>query len=95
MACWDINGKALDQPIYNLLGGQYHETLRSYTYLYPDPNDKSRRSPFTDPEKAAESAKAHLDQGFTAIKFDPLIDVMGKEDPRETPIDRLQNGEND
>ena len=94
MACWDINGKALDQPIYNLLGGKYHETLRSYTYLYPDPNDKSRRSPFTDPEKAAESAKAHSDQGFTAIKFDPLIDVMGKEDPRETPIDRLQNGEN-
>ncbi|MDE0207257.1 MAG: mandelate racemase/muconate lactonizing enzyme family protein, partial [Candidatus Tectomicrobia bacterium] len=37
MACWDIVGKALNQPIYNLLGGQVHEKLRSYTYLYPAP----------------------------------------------------------
>src|SRR5439155_1033587 len=29
MACWDIVGKALNQPIYNLLGGKYHERLRS------------------------------------------------------------------
>ena len=28
MACWDIIGKSLDQPIYNLLGGQVHEKLR-------------------------------------------------------------------
>ncbi|MEE8399981.1 MAG: hypothetical protein V3S89_13305, partial [Desulfobacterales bacterium] len=34
MACWDIIGKELNQPVYNLLGGQYHERLRSYTYLY-------------------------------------------------------------
>ena len=34
IACWDIVGKALNQPIYNLLGGQVHERLRSYTYLY-------------------------------------------------------------
>ena len=26
IACWDIIGKAPDQPIYNLLGGRYHET---------------------------------------------------------------------
>ena len=29
MACWDIIGKSLNQPIYNLLGGQVHEKLRS------------------------------------------------------------------
>ena len=93
MACWDIIGKALDQPIYNLLGGMYHEKLRSYTYLYSDPKDRSRRSPFTDPEQAAKSAAFCLEQGFTAIKFDPLIDTMGKEDPREPPLDRLNNAE--
>ena len=27
MACWDIVGKALEQPIYNLLGGKVHERL--------------------------------------------------------------------
>ena len=35
MACWDIIGKEADKPVYKLLGGQVHETLRSYTYLYP------------------------------------------------------------
>ena len=93
MACWDIVGKALNQPVYNLLGGRYHDKLRSYTYLYPVPGDTSRRSPHTDPEAAARSALAHLEQGFTALKFDPLIDVMGNRDPREPPLDRLDNAE--
>ena len=93
MACWDIVGKALNQPIYNLLGGRYHDKLRSYTYLYPAPGDTSRRSPHTDPDAAARSALAHLHQGFTALKFDPLIDVMGNRDPREPPLDRLDNAE--
>ena len=35
MALWDIVGKALDKPVYELLGGKVHERLRSYTYLYP------------------------------------------------------------
>ena len=94
MACWDIVGKALDQPIYNLIGGKYHEKLRSYTYLWPAPDDTSRKSPHTDPEAAAKSATAHVADGFTALKFDPLIDVMGTEDPREPPLDRLENATN-
>lgn len=93
MACWDIMGKALDQPIYNLLGGRYHEQLRSYTYLYGDPDDERRRSPHTDPEIAGERAAHYLEEGFTAVKFDPLIDVMGNLDPREPPLDRLDNAE--
>ena len=93
MACWDIMGKALNQPIYNLLGGRYHDKLRSYTYLWPAPDDQSRRSPHTDVDSAMKSASAHVTQGFTALKFDPLIDVMGKDDPREPPLDRLDNAE--
>ena len=31
MACWDIIGKELDKPVYELLGGQVHEALRCYT----------------------------------------------------------------
>ena len=38
-ACWDIVGKALDKPVYELLGGQVHERLRSYTYIYPGSDD--------------------------------------------------------
>ena len=93
MACWDIVGKALNQPIYNLLGGRYHDKLRSYTYLWPAPGDTSRRPTHTDAGAASASALAHVAEGFTAVKFDPLIDVMGNADPREPPLDRLDNAE--
>ena len=93
MACWDIVGKALDQPVYNLLGGKFHERLRSYTYLYGDPDDPRRRSPHADPEVAGERALHYVNEGFTAVKFDPLINVMGNLDPREPPLDLLDNAE--
>ena len=35
IACWDIIGKEAGKPVYKLLGGQVHEALRTYTYLYP------------------------------------------------------------
>ena len=69
MACWDIIGKAANQPIYKLLGGQVHERLRSYTYIYPRPDDRS--DVYHDPDLAAERAVEYLEQGFTALKFDP------------------------
>ena len=39
MACWDLVGKAVEKPVYELLGGQVHERLRAYTYIYPEPGD--------------------------------------------------------
>ena len=35
IALWDIKGKALGKPVYELLGGRVHEKLRTYTYIYP------------------------------------------------------------
>jgi galactonate dehydratase len=69
MACWDIIGKAAGQPVYNLLGGKAHERLRSYTYIYARPGDKS--DVYQDPDLAAERAVEYVAQGFTALKFDP------------------------
>ena len=69
MACWDIIGKAANKPVYKLLGGQVHERLRSYTYIYPRPGDKT--DVYHDPDLAAERAGEYLRQGFTALKFDP------------------------
>jgi galactonate dehydratase len=70
MACWDIVGKAAGQPVYKLLGGQVHERLRTYTYIYARPGD--RTDVYRDPDLAAERAAEYLAQGFTALKFDPL-----------------------
>ena len=69
MACWDIIGKEAGQPVYNLLGGRVHERLRSYTYIYARPGDRS--DVYQDPDLAAERAAEYLAQGFTALKFDP------------------------
>ena len=65
MACWDIVGKAVGQPIYNLLGGVFNDRLRAYTYLYGWHQGEP-------PEKAAEDSIAYVEKGFTAIKLDPV-----------------------
>jgi galactonate dehydratase len=69
MACWDIIGKEANKPVYKLLGGQVHERLRAYTYIYPRPGDQS--DVYHDPDLAAERAAEYLAQGFSALKFDP------------------------
>ena len=70
MACWDIVGKALDRPVYDLLGGQVQDRLRSYTYIYPAA-DQDAGQFYNDPLASAEAAAAYVEQGFTALKFDP------------------------
>jgi len=81
MACWDIIGKTLGQPVYKLLGGQVHEKLRTYTYLYPREDDAT--DVYVDPDLAAQRAAEYLERGFTAVKFDPAgpYTVMGGHQP--------------
>jgi galactonate dehydratase len=75
MACWDIIGKAVEQPVYNLLGGKVHERLRSYTYLYPADGEGDEF--YHDAERSAERAAEYVEQGFTGLKFDPLGRLFG------------------
>lgn len=76
IAIWDILGKAHDTPVYNLLGGCFHQRLRTYSYLYPKlsatreaPTDT--RDVYHDGDAAAERVLDYLEMGFTAIKQDP------------------------
>lgn len=63
-ACWDIMGKALNVPVYKLLGGKCHERLRVYA------NGWYRTA--RTPEGFYEQAKKVVAKGYTALKFDPF-----------------------
>lgn len=63
-ALWDLAGKVLDLPVYQLLGGKFRDEVRVYmdTALYQN------RLP--SPEDFAKSARQAVDMGMTAVKFD-------------------------
>jgi galactonate dehydratase len=64
-ACWDIKGKLLDQPLYELLGGRVHDDLRAYANgWYTDTGGT--------PAGFADAAERVVDDGYTALKFDPF-----------------------
>jgi galactonate dehydratase len=90
MACWDIVGKALERPAYELLGGLVHDRLRTYTYLYPAEGDAV--DVYGDPDLAAERAAAYADLGFTAVKFDPAdrYTTLDPRQPRPGELDRVK-----
>ncbi|UCG08406.1 MAG: mandelate racemase/muconate lactonizing enzyme family protein [Desulfobacterales bacterium] len=90
MACWDIIGKELDKPVYELLGGQVHEKLRAYSYLYPQETDKT--NVYDDPELAAERAAEYVKKGLTAVKFDP-VGPYSAFDPRQLSLEALEHAE--
>ena len=80
IACWDIVGKALNQPIYNLLGGQCHEKLRAYAYMPTE-------GIWEDPERAGKIAAELLEEGNTAMKFDPFPPLFPQ--PRDIPLQEI------
>ena len=64
IALWDLRGKILGVPVYELLGGPYSQRLRVYANgWYTTPGT---------PEQNAEEAKKVVAMGYTAMKFDPF-----------------------
>ena len=70
IAMWDIKGKYLEVPVYDLLGGSVHgQSLRAYANgWYTDVYTDDRR----DPDKFAAAAASVVDAGYDAMKFDPF-----------------------
>ena len=64
VACWDIIGKALDQPVYKLLGGAVRYQIKGYANGWYT----GERTP----DEFHAAAKRVLDKGYRALKFDPF-----------------------
>lgn len=60
IALWDIKGKALGVPVYELLGGKTREKIRVYA---------SVMTKETDPESLTRSYRQLQDMGFNAAKI--------------------------
>jgi galactonate dehydratase len=68
IALWDIVGKSVGQPIYNLLGGLSRDRVRVYANGWYDVNFGGDDSP----DGMAERASRVKQMGFTAMKWDPF-----------------------
>jgi galactonate dehydratase len=73
-ALWDIKGRALGVPVYELLGGPVRRSVRSYCWIGGD-----------RPTDLIAGALKQRDQGFDAVKFNiceelQIVDTFAKVD---------------
>ncbi|MGB8491682.1 MAG: mandelate racemase/muconate lactonizing enzyme family protein [Bacteroidales bacterium] len=69
MACWDLCGKALEVPVWQLLGGRYRDKVR----IYADTPEER------DPARQIEALKKRLTDGYTWLKMDIGMSEIAKD----------------
>ena len=79
IALWDIKGKALGVPVYELLGGKTRDKVRAYASVMTKPGSL---------EEMAEEYKKLQDMGFNAAK----IFVNGKQKSENNGFDEFYSG---
>ena len=68
IALWDIKGKVLGCPVYDLIGGSFRDSITLYA--------NSWSGGCVVPEDFAKAAKETVASGYTALKFDPFAHEM-------------------
>ncbi|WP_440992656.1 mandelate racemase/muconate lactonizing enzyme family protein [Cysteiniphilum litorale] len=72
-ALWDIKGKALDLPVYQLLGGKTNKKLRTYASQLQFDWDCYERKTLFKPEDYAKATEKAVAEGYDAVKVDPMM----------------------
>ncbi|ETW77913.1 hypothetical protein HETIRDRAFT_454000 [Heterobasidion irregulare TC 32-1] len=70
IALWDIKGKKLGVPIWQLLGGKVRDRVKVYGWIGGD-----------KPSDVYEGAKARREQGFTAVKMNGTESIAWIDSP--------------
>jgi len=65
IALWDIKGKRLGVPIYDLMGGKTRDRVRCYMHVGTSTGNDTC-------ESLAEDAARAVNDGFTAVRFSPF-----------------------
>ena len=80
-ALWDLKGKALGVPVWQLLGGKVRDRIRAYAWIGGD-----------RPDEIGEAARARREQGFSAIKMNATADLDWIGTPRlfDAVIERVR-----
>jgi len=71
-ALWDLKGKSLGVPAWEMLGGEVRDWIRAYAWIGGD-----------RPDEIADAAKARREQGFTAVKMNATAELGWIGTPRE------------
>jgi galactonate dehydratase len=70
-ALWDLKGKALGVPVWQLIGGKVRDRVEVYGWIGGD-----------RPHEAAAGAKGRLDQGFRKVKMNATEDLGWLDSPK-------------
>jgi galactonate dehydratase len=71
-ALWDIKGKALGIPVFELLGGAVRDKMKIYGWIGGD-----------KPSDAAEQALQKIEQGFAAVKMNACAEMEWIDTPNK------------
>jgi mannonate dehydratase len=91
MALWDIKGKRLGVPVWDLLGGATREKVRVYRHISGDPTSTVEH----EIETMLESAHAFVEKGFNYLRFSPLAARVETRswDPAKSMLASVQGAE--
>ncbi len=71
-ALWDLKGRALGVPVWQLLGGKVRDRVECYAWIGGD-----------KPDEVAEGARARKAQGFRALKMNATAELKWLASPRD------------
>lgn len=71
-ALWDIKGKAMGVPVYDLLGGHVRDKMNVYGWIGGD-----------KPAQVVDAAKNRISQGYRAVKMNACAEMEWIDSPRK------------